>query len=115
MSTPQWGKRFILSHNAFALEVLAQLRCNSESLPHSHFENGTIAALHDAIYTEMVYPPARTSCKSIQVLGPGCPECRQLKADVETALQRLGIAADVEHVTEISRIIAMDVCSRRPW
>ena len=46
---------------------------------------------------------------SIQVLGPGCPECRQLKADVETALQRLEIAATVEHVTEISRIIAMDV------
>ncbi len=47
--------------------------------------------------------------QSIQVLGPGCPECRQLKADVETALRRLGIAAAVEHVTEIGRIIAMDV------
>jgi small redox-active disulfide protein 2 len=45
----------------------------------------------------------------IQVLGPGCPECRQLKADVEAALRRLDIAAAVEHVTEISRIIAMDV------
>jgi small redox-active disulfide protein 2 len=47
--------------------------------------------------------------QSIQVLGPGCPECRQLKADVETALQRLGIAATVQHVTEISQIIALDV------
>jgi small redox-active disulfide protein 2 len=47
--------------------------------------------------------------QSIQILGPGCPECRQLKADVEVALRRRGIAADVEHVTEISRIIAMDV------
>jgi len=47
--------------------------------------------------------------QTIQVLGPGCPECRQLKADVETALQRLSIAVHVEHVTEISRIIAMDV------
>jgi small redox-active disulfide protein 2 len=46
---------------------------------------------------------------SIQVLGPGCPECWQLKADVEAAMQRLGIAAAVQHVTEISRIIAMDV------
>ncbi len=46
---------------------------------------------------------------SIQVLGPGCPECRQLKADVETALRQLGIAAAVEHVTELRRIIAMDV------
>ena len=47
--------------------------------------------------------------QSIQVLGPGCPECRQLKADVEAALQRLGIAVTVEPVAEISRIIAMDV------
>ena len=46
---------------------------------------------------------------SIQVLGPGCPECLQLKADVETALRRLGVAAAVEQVTEIGRIIAMDV------
>ena len=47
--------------------------------------------------------------QSIQVLGPGCPECRQLKADTETALRRLHIAVDVEHVTEIGRIIARDV------
>ncbi len=47
--------------------------------------------------------------QSIQVLGPGCPECRQLKADVEMALRRHGITAAVEHVTDISRIIAMDV------
>ncbi|MGO9113674.1 MAG: thioredoxin family protein [Thermoguttaceae bacterium] len=47
--------------------------------------------------------------QSIQVLGPGCPECWQLKVDVETALQRLGIAVAVQHVAEISRIIAMDV------
>ncbi len=45
----------------------------------------------------------------IQVLGPGCPECRQLKADVETAAARLGVAAAIEHVTDIRRIIAMDV------
>ena len=47
--------------------------------------------------------------QSIQVLGPGCPECRQLTADVETALQRLGRRIAVDHVTDISRIIAMDV------
>jgi hypothetical protein len=32
-----------------------------------------------------------------------------LKADVETALRRLGIMAEVEHVTDIRRIIEMDV------
>jgi len=57
----------------------------------------------------MVYPPAKILMRLIQVLGPGCPECRQLKADVEMALQRLCIPAAVEHVTEISHIIAMDI------
>ncbi len=47
--------------------------------------------------------------RSIQVLGPGCPECWQLKADVDAAVARLGVAAVVEHVTDIHRIIAMDV------
>ena len=46
---------------------------------------------------------------SIQVLGPGCPECWQLKADVETVVRRLGVAADIEHVTDIGRIVDMDV------
>ena len=69
----------------------------------------SIATLCGTTYTESIYPWRKTLMQSIQVLGPGCPECRQLKADVETALRRLGIAAAVEHVTEISRIIAMDV------
>jgi small redox-active disulfide protein 2 len=46
---------------------------------------------------------------SIQVLGPGCPECWQLKADVETALRRLDLNVTIEHVTDIGRIIDMDV------
>jgi predicted DsbA family dithiol-disulfide isomerase len=32
-----------------------------------------------------------------------------LKSDVEAAVTRLGIRAAVEHVTDIQRIIAMDV------
>ena len=52
---------------------------------------------------------------SIQVLGPGCPECLQLKADVETALQRLEITAAVEHVTEIAGSSLWTFCSRRLW
>jgi hypothetical protein len=32
-----------------------------------------------------------------------------LKADVESAVARLGIAAEIEHITEISQIIALDV------
>ncbi len=47
--------------------------------------------------------------QSIQVLGPGCAECWQMKTDVETVLARRGMAATVEHVTDIRRIIGMDV------
>jgi len=32
-----------------------------------------------------------------------------MKTDVETVLDRLGIAAKVEHITDIRRIIDMDV------
>ena len=46
---------------------------------------------------------------AIQVLGPGCPECHQLKCDVEAALSRLGLSLPVEHVTDMLRIVAMDV------
>jgi small redox-active disulfide protein 2 len=41
----------------------------------------------------------------IQVLGPGCPKCRQLAANVERAVRELGLAAEVEKVTDIREIM----------
>jgi len=41
----------------------------------------------------------------IQVLGPGCPKCRQLAANVEQAVRELGLAAEVEKVTDIREIM----------
>ena len=45
----------------------------------------------------------------IQVLGPGCPRCKMLTANVEQALRDLGIAAEVEKVTSISEMAKFGV------
>ncbi len=37
---------------------------------------------------------------SIKVLGPGCPNCEQLKAATKQALAMLGADSRVEHVTD---------------
>lgn len=41
---------------------------------------------------------------AIRILGPGCVSCNKLNTLVIEALQRLGIAADVEHVHELDEI-----------
>lgn len=41
---------------------------------------------------------------SIKVLGAGCARCERLAAEVMSALEALGLAADVEHVTDPARI-----------
>lgn len=47
--------------------------------------------------------------KKIEVLGPGCPKCKKLAADVEAAAAKAGIAVAIEKVTNIDRIIAYNV------
>lgn len=42
--------------------------------------------------------------KRVQVLGPGCPKCKKLAADAESAVAELGIDATVEKVTDIMKI-----------
>lgn len=48
-------------------------------------------------------PEERTGL-SIKVLGAGCPRCERLAAEVISALEALGLAADVEHVKDPARI-----------
>ena len=45
--------------------------------------------------------------KKIQILGPGCPKCRQLAEQTKAAADELGLACDVQKVTEITEITAM--------
>ena len=45
----------------------------------------------------------------IQILGAGCPKCRQLVANVEAAIEKLGIDAVVEKVEQIPEILKFGV------
>ena len=41
----------------------------------------------------------------IRILGPGCPKCGETEKRVINALAEMNIAADVEKITEITKIM----------
>ncbi len=45
----------------------------------------------------------------IQILGTGCPGCRQTEENAMKAAMSLGIGTDIEKVTDISKIIELGV------
>lgn len=45
----------------------------------------------------------------IQVLGSGCPTCKNLYQLVQTAVKELGVDIEVEYSTDISKIIELGV------
>jgi len=45
----------------------------------------------------------------IQILGPGCPKCRQLAENAEAAAKALGVDYYIEKITEINKITAFGV------
>jgi small redox-active disulfide protein 2 len=47
--------------------------------------------------------------KKIQILGTGCPKCQKLAAVADEAAKALGIAYEIEEVTEIDRIMGFGV------
>jgi len=47
--------------------------------------------------------------KKIQVLGPGCPKCKQLAEQAEAAAKGLGIEFELAKVTELKDIMAFGV------
>lgn len=49
--------------------------------------------------------------KKIQILGTGCPKCRRLTETAEAAAKELGLAYELEKVTEIKRFAAFGVMS----
>lgn len=42
--------------------------------------------------------------KKLQILGPGCPKCRQMAANTEAAVKELNLDCDIEKVTAINEI-----------
>ena len=47
--------------------------------------------------------------KKIQILGTGCPKCKQLAACAEQAAQELGLEYELEKVTGINDIMKFGV------
>jgi small redox-active disulfide protein 2 len=47
--------------------------------------------------------------KSIQVLGSGCPTCKQLLETTKKVASELGANIEVEYVNDVSKIIEMGV------
>jgi small redox-active disulfide protein 2 len=47
--------------------------------------------------------------KRIQILGTGCPKCSKLAANAEDAAAELGLACELEKVTDIEAIMSFNV------
>jgi small redox-active disulfide protein 2 len=47
--------------------------------------------------------------KKIQILGTGCPKCKNLAENTETAAKALGIEYAIEKVTDINEIMKFGV------
>ena len=45
----------------------------------------------------------------IQVLGTGCPKCKQLAENAEAAARELGVEYELQKVTQINDIMAFGV------
>ena len=45
----------------------------------------------------------------IQILGTGCPKCKQLADNVKLAIEESAVDAKIEKITEISEIIDFGV------
>jgi small redox-active disulfide protein 2 len=46
---------------------------------------------------------------TVQVLGTGCKKCLALKANVEAALEQSGLAAKIEKIEDVNRIVEFGV------
>ena len=47
--------------------------------------------------------------KKIQILGTGCPKCKELAERTEVAAKELGLEFEVEKVTELNEIMKFGV------
>ncbi len=52
--------------------------------------------------------------KTIKILGTGCPNCAKLEANVKIALEKSGVKANLEKVTDIAEIMSYNIMSM-PW
>ncbi len=45
----------------------------------------------------------------IEILGAGCPKCKQLAANAEAAVKELNIQAEIDKIADIGKIIEYGV------
>ena len=45
----------------------------------------------------------------IQIIGGGCPNCKQLENNVRRAVERLGVDIEIDKVTDSNEIMEMGV------
>lgn len=48
---------------------------------------------------------------NIKVLGPGCANCKRLEQMTRREVEKLGLEADIEKVTDYGQIMAYDILS----
>ena len=47
----------------------------------------------------------------IEILGSGCPKCKQLEANARKAVEELKISAEIEKVTDVGEIVDYGIMS----
>jgi small redox-active disulfide protein 2 len=45
----------------------------------------------------------------IQILGTGCPKCKQLAENADTAAKELGVEYEIEKITDINDIMSFGI------
>ena len=48
---------------------------------------------------------------NIKILGPGCANCKRLEQLTRREVEKLGLAANIEKVTDYGQIMAYDILS----
>jgi len=75
----------------------------------SSFSEGTPNLDHEQ--ENCVRNDSNLAVLSVKVLGPACARCKALEANTKSALDKLGLKADFNHVTDFSQIAAYGIMS----
>jgi len=88
-------------------ENSSDCHCRTINQGETVFEDIPIDLIKTAILN-IINSKSQTNMK-IQVIGSGCPTCKNLYELTQTAIKELGIDAEVEYSTDISKIIELGV------